>query len=247
MTAIAMNTLKDITTIVWDVDQTLYPYWGRVAESFSFFTASTAKPCINVDPKPSLDYLTDLAKQSYQEHGLTTRLIAQKYRIDEIKLYRDHHTTMMRDLIKVQWNDNVEFDKGLVDVFQKTSERDIRNIAFTHGTTEWGREIVNLRGLADYTESMYGIDEFGLRLKSKHVSLWKAFLKAAKIKKNADGDYSHVLVVEDTPANLIIPKREFNMQTGLIKTERYTAQTSDIIDAVYSSATHVGRSILTCS
>lgn len=242
-----MSTLKDITTVIWDVDQTLYPYWGKIAESFSFYTATLCKSYVRDTASPSLDSLIDIAKQSYIDHGLTTRTVAETYAIDEVKLYREHHRVMLRDIVRPQWDENVGIDRWLVDVFKKTSARKIRHIAFTHGTSEWGKEILKLRGLADFFDSVHGIDDYGLRLKNKDESLWKDFMRAAGIKKNEQGDYNHVLVVEDTPSNLIIPKKHLNMQTALIKTARHTARTPDIIDAVYCSATHVGTSILTCS
>lgn len=241
-----MLDTKKIDTIIWDLDQTLYPYWGEVATSFAFYTATSAMSKIKTNIKPSMDELTDMAQQSYDDHGITTRVFHEKYNIDELSLYQDHHKRMFRDLLKPQWADNVPHDDHLIGVFNKLQSREKSSYILTNGTNEWADEITKLIGIRDTFEAVRGADDYGLNLKGQEGhQIFKEFLGEFMIKPYKPGDYSNVLLVEDSPTNMICPKQTFNMQTALVKTDRVQADdTLDVIDQVFPSAMHVGIAIL---
>lgn len=232
-----MDNQLNIQTIIWDLDQTLYSYWGGLCDAFSFYTATSAHAKIIDRPKPDIDYLVEVAKDSYAHCGLTTTFLATRYNLYELGLYRDHHDRMIRDLVKPQWDRKAGVDQRLCDYFSALSSQGITNLCLTHGTKSWGEEILKLRGLRDHMAFVDGIDSYGLWLKNKEGRLFRDFMKNAGLAFTNDNLRS-TLIVEDSPDNLRLPKF-FGMQTALLATPRVTVKDHQKpwIDRVITSPT----------
>lgn len=220
MTAMHSNS-KKIDTIIWDLDQTLYKYWDGLPESFSEYTGKSVVLLaqkhhgLTVD----VDEAVGLALRSYRECGLTTTLPAQQYGLDEVELYRHHHSALWDDYARDQWG-RAGIESDIRQNFAHLAQRNIRSVILTHGTTEWGQNVTEKMGIRTQFNAICGIDDLGLRLKSRDASLFADFMAQSGIKPVHGNDYANVMIVEDTPANLVIPKRDFNMHTVLLKTER---------------------------
>lgn len=222
-----MKTTK-VDTIIWDMDQTLYKYWDGVPEAFSEYTGKSACALANHyhGQTVNLNEAIGLALQSYKQHGLTTTLPALEYGLDEVELYRHHHSLLFDDYMNVHWH-RAAIENDINQSFEWFTDNGIRSVVLTHGTCEWGDSVTKKIGIRHHFSHVCGIDSFALRLKSKDKSVFEDFMHVCGIKPVKDHDYSNVIFVEDTPANLVIPKRDFNMRTVLLKTDRVNAKTAD--------------------
>lgn len=220
-----MLKVDKIDTIIWDLDQTLYKYWDGVPEAFSEYTGRSSSILArhHYMRDVNINEAVGLALQSYKDHGLTTTLPACRYDLDEVELYRHHHRLLIDEYVAPNWH-RAGIEDDIKESFNALAAHGIRSLVLTHGTCEWGDAIATRLGIRDHFCQVRGIDSLRLKLKWRDKCLFDEFLDSCAVTPVSTGDYSNVLVVEDTPANLTIPKQAFNMQTALIRTDRVQPQ-----------------------
>jgi len=195
--------LEKIDIVIDDLDNCLFPYPKNYAERFSMETARAAKLmakcqihkgsederlvallCANED-----DLIED-AKQSYADHGFTTRVFANEYGLNEVELYQGHHYLICRDVVKPTFN---RFAKPrLQQGVQLLFDAGLRQFVFTNGTQFYAEDVTQQLGLKNYYNMHFGIDSYNdydaprsgkIILLPKHVrQAWQDFIQHANIR-----------------------------------------------------------------
>jgi phosphoglycolate phosphatase-like HAD superfamily hydrolase len=205
-----MVNFSGIKMIIWDMDQTLYPYW----EDFADYCHEATAHCALEEGVPlTKDDAITLSKISYKERGVTTRLFNEQYGLDEVELFRAHHRRMIDRLIDPNWCDKIKPNPELKELMAQAQAQGVRQVILTNGAQCWAQHIAELLEIDEYMDVIMGADDFALRQKGREGILpFMAVLGAANFK----GFYDEVLVVEDSLKNMMAPK-EYEMKTAWVQ------------------------------
>jgi len=237
--------LYNSSTIIFDVDNTLFPYPEGYDRQFSVATARAVKAIAGQKLKPDgdqrlvhlvcadEDQLTEEAVQSYREHGSTVEVFARRYGLNREDLYQAHHYLMYRDVVKPTFARyaNPRLQQGLANLRQVGMDLH----GFTDGTEFYCIEVVKALGLKNYFSHLSGTDSHRERhyaFKSKRVA-WLDYLAAKKIPSETgyvigetnkamtveDAQWPHVVIVDDSPEKLRAAKH-YGLKTILKTTDR---------------------------
>ena len=225
--------LKDLRVIIIDIDHVIHHYDAEYARQFS---VATAKSFLELHPELAawydFDGLVEKAIQSYQKTGRTTAWFADRFKIDEMKLYRHHHDAMCEEggYIAQQFkNGKIKADPELPNLLQQLKDIGVKIIFVTNGTQRYGEMVLGDRGhgIAHLADGIYGIDS----VDNKHMNdkrngafITDILAKIGELKlfKNAIGaeledfNHNHIGMIDDTNRNLRAPRLRFNMYTTLM-------------------------------
>lgn len=234
-----MVNFSDINMIIWDMDQTLYPYW----EDFADYCHEATAHCAVQEGVPLTKQDADiLSRISYKERGVTTRLFNEQYGLDEIKLFRGHHQRMIDRLIDPNWCHKIQPNSELVALMKRAQDKGIRQVILTNGAQIWAQHIAELLGIDGFMDVIMGADNFGLRQKGRDGILpFMAVLDAARY----TGQYDDVLVVEDSLKNMVDPK-DYGMKTAWVQwshPEYHKWDKPDYVDAIFEMPNDVLKRI----
>lgn len=235
-----MSDFSNIKMIIWDMDQTLYPYWEDLTDYCHEATAHCALERGAPLSKPDADMLSRI---SYRERGTTTKLFNEQFGIDEIELFRDHHQRMIDRLIDPQWGDHMQPNPELVQLMREAKEAGVRQLILTNGARVWAQHIAELLDIDQFMDVILGADDFSLRQKGRDGIL--PFMSALA-KAQYDGVYDQVMVVEDSLKNLIAPKG-YGMSTAWVQWSHpeYDGVTKpDYVDMIFERPNDVLKKIL---
>ena len=234
-----MINFSDTQIIIWDMDQTLYPYW----EDFADYCHEATAHCALQEGIPLRKEEADMiSRLSYQTRGVTTRLFNEQYGLDEVKLFKDHHQRMIDRLIDPNWCDKIRPNPELVSLMKKANEEGIRQVILTNGAQCWAQHIAELLDIAHFMSTIMGADDFGLRQKGRDGIL--PFL-AVLSKAGFTGGYDKVLVVEDSLKNMVAPK-EHKMKTAWVQwshPEYHKWQKPEYVDHVFERPNDVLKKV----
>jgi len=223
-----MTNFSQIKMIIWDMDQTLYPYW----EDFADYCHEATAHCALAEKIPLTKTDADtLSRISYQMRGVTTRLFNEHYNLDEIKLFQAHHQRMIERLIEPNWRDKIQANPDLVALMAEAQNAGVRQVILTNGSRGWAQHIAKLQNIEQFMDVIMGADDFDLRQKGKDGIL--PFM-AVLGKADYAGVYDEVLVVEDSLGNMMAPK-EYGMKTAWVQwghPEYHKWDKPDYVDAV---------------
>lgn len=204
--------------IILDLDQVVYRYWPGVVENFSHYTGVSASAMLEEKGiNFPLETAVGHALESYRTKGRTTAF-GPALGLDETELYRDHHARMFREFLEPAWGAEQPADPAVPGLMSVLCGRGVRFGVLTHGSTQWGEDVLKLAGIRHLVEHVRGIDDYGLRSKAIHPDLYADFMKDWGLDATRHGPQT--MMVDDTPANLRFPKQSFGMMTTLAQTER---------------------------
>lgn len=234
-----MVNFSRVKMIIWDMDQTLYPYW----EDFADYCHEATAHCALEKGVPLTKKDADtLSRISYRERGVTTKLFNEQYGLDEIKLFQDHHQRMIDRLIDPNWCDKIVPNPELKALMEEAHAKGIRQVILTNGARIWAQHIAELLEIDGLMEVIMGADDFGLRQKGKDGILpFMAVLGAAGF----NGSYDEVLVVEDSLKNMVDPKA-YSMHTAWVQwshPEYHKWQKPEYVDAIFEKPNDVLKRI----
>lgn len=204
-----MQKIGKARFIIWDMDQTLYPYWQDLA---AHFHEATAQCAIEAGAKISKEKAIELSQISYRERGVTTKLFNEHYGIDEVELFRAHHRRMLSRFMEPNWADKVPPNPELERLMMQATIHGAEHLLLTNGSREWAEELADKIGIRKQFRLIMGADDVGLRQKGQNLVPYLAILGRA----HYFGDYTDVMVVEDTLKNLVQPK-EIGMTTAWVQ------------------------------
>lgn len=211
-----MKPLGRVRYIIWDMDQTLYPYWDDFADYCYEATAHCALEAGAPLTKAEAD---ELARISYKERGVTTRLFYEQYGIDEVKLFQDHHKRMIDRLIEPNWESKIPENPELAEMLFQSRVRGVRHILLTNGSREWAQTLADKIGISQHFRLISGADDHKLRQKGRSIVPILSVLGRV----GYFGDYSDVLIVEDSLANMKEPK-EYGMINAWVQWDNPQAE-----------------------
>ncbi len=213
-----MTASRDIRYIILDLDQVVYRYWPGVVENFSHYTGAAASAMLEAKGiNFPLETAVGHALESYRTKGRTTAF-GPALGLDEIELYRDHHARMFREFLEPAWGAEQPADPAVPGLMSVLRGRGVRFGVLTHGSTQWGEDVLKLAGIRHHVEIVRGIDEYGLRSKAVDPDLYADFMKDWGLDPARHGPQT--MMVDDTPANLRFPKQVFGMATTFVQTDR---------------------------
>ncbi len=204
-----MRDFKKVRFIIWDMDQTLYPYWEDLGNHCYEATAHCALEAGVPLTKAEAD---ELARLSYRERGVTTRLFQEQFGVDEAALFRAHHRRMLDNFMDPNWAAKVPENPELAHLMMQARTEGAIHLLLTNGSREWAEELAKKIGIHQYFQIIMGADDVGLRQKGQNLVPYLAVLGRA----HYFGDYKDVMVVEDSLKNLVQPK-EINMHTAWVQ------------------------------
>jgi len=220
----------------YDIDKTLWDADDEYPSKFSRYTAICAQKISQEAKDRDLKDLTNLAKNSYENHGDTTVTFQRAFGLNARKLYIDHHDCINDELLPQFHDSYLRPDATLGLSINALRKQNIVTHAFTNGTENYGKYIAYHRGLAGCFSSVSGVDSFNnshLTFKNSRKTVVDWVTHAGIVSRNgylytpnsgmrevADWDYKNLVFFDDTPLVLEVLKGEFNAQTVLIESDR---------------------------
>jgi FMN phosphatase YigB (HAD superfamily) len=246
--------------IILDIDQVLFKYWPGYVDQFYIQTMHTAWEMMTDEQRASFDSIEqaeqeiiELSKLSYQRTDSATDLVAQRFGLDNMELYRRSH----RELV-----DHVRINRHLVDhdphvsiALAKLKQQGYKIYALTNGSEDYGRGLLNVLGIDRYIDDAAGADSFHpkqLRFK-KYSSTWVDVFEKFEIPSTSgylsrsgemrtcdDSDYGHVLVADDRDDNIVGATKYFNVHGLWVDTGQNAIDPKNVMH-IRSRTNSIGR------
>lgn len=209
--------LENISSIIWDLDNTLYPETDLLHQAFD---DAIARAAILSGAAVSMDDAIRLSKQSYIDHAYGGRVFIEQYGVDPQLLHFNIHPLVNETIISA-------YD-GLPGLFDAIA---IPHALVTHGSREWALRVLNHIGLRDRfpDHTVHALEDFAFE--KKHVSRRPFEQALAAICHTA----SLSMMVEDQARNLVLP-REMGMVTVLVTHGRSLDEVPSHVDLVIDNA-----------
>ena len=240
MLCYGMTDFSNIKVIIWDMDQTLYPYWDDLA---AYCHEATGFCALEMGVPLSQSEAEKLSRLSYAQRGLTTRLFKEQYGVDEIELFRVHHERMLDRLIEPSWQNHFVENPELAQLIKKGKDQGIRHVILTNGSRGWAEKLAEHVGIHDDMDVIMGADDINLRQKGTDGIV--PFLSVLG-KLGFQGSYEEVLVVEDSLKNMVDPNI-YGMRTAWVRwghPQNQAMSKPDYVDAVFDRPNDVIQSVL---
>ncbi len=218
------KAFSDLKGILWDLDNTLYPFNDAFTDHFNRMTARAA---VELGADLSVEEAFQHAVKSMHEHSFSSRVFIERYGINRLALHQLVHEYADENMI--------EPTAGLVAVMPHLP---LTHAVVTHGAHVWACKAVKRLGLADWFphERLHALENFDFQHKSG---------SRVPFEKGLDSlghESSCVLMVEDTIHNLKIP-HQMGLTTVLITQGRTVNDLPGYVDFVCRDAvellTHV--------
>jgi FMN phosphatase YigB (HAD superfamily) len=188
---------KKVAHIIYDLDNCLFPYPEGYAEEFSVQTAKSAiklaheKILTGGDDAKLLsllemdfDDVVEIAKQSYADHRCTTAIFERDYRLHGIRLYQDHHTGIVNEIVTPTFQRLARH--GLRQAMVMLHNIGIQQHLFTNGTQDYAKAVTDKLGTLDCFKTIVGIDSYddighpsGAPEKTGKIILFQKYIRAA--------------------------------------------------------------------
>ncbi len=169
---------------IFDLDETLYPPEAGLLAQIDARMVAHIAAALGV-ARAEADRLR---RHYWQRHGITLTGLVEEHGIDAADFLDDVHAV---DLSRV------ERDPALAAAIGRLPGR---KIVHTNGARAYARRVLRARGLDGAFEAVYGIEDKGLVAKPAPAS-YAVVIAASGIEPRT------ALMIEDTAANLVEPKR----------------------------------------
>lgn len=162
---------KKMEHVIYDLDNCLFPYPEGYAEEFSVQTAKSAiklarkKILTGGDDNKLLELLemdfndlVAMAKKSYADYGCTTKIFEKKYNLHAVKLYQDHHRTIIHDIITPTFQKFARH--GLRQGMVMLHNLGVKQHLYTNATEEYAIATTTKLGVKNCLDTHVGIDSY---------------------------------------------------------------------------------------
>lgn len=209
-----MLRIENIEGVIWDMDGVLHPY-HPFAQSLEHY-AMAAVRAFNV--VASRDYgiypcvALGIARQSFEDHGLSTKQFTDDYGLDPLEMHLEFHRQMELDKLVHRHDD-------LPAAFERMSH--LKHVILSQGSREWVERCIETNGLRKFFNdaSIVAFEDGLEKDENDKVVLAKKSLSELphRLAIKASGLHPEKLVlVEDMAKNLIIA-RNMGMQTVFVE------------------------------
>lgn len=214
-------TFANTKTIFWDLDNTLYRNTHAIEEEFNHAIARVMIEMFNLPY--SMENALEKARQSFEETGFSGSYFTSNYDLDLAKMrigFFEHMTT-----------ETLAPDRAL-NALLAESRKTTSNVIITHSVANWSKAVLEKIALRDYFPDHLVLhpEDHNMALKHAHTDLFDAALLIN------DNQPHETIIVEDVPANLVIPK-QMGMKTVLIHHGRHQDKDFDHVDHRYDTVT----------
>lgn len=186
-----------ISALLWDIDNTWYPYPDGFEEECH---ARSARIAVELMPDLSYEEALEIARRSYELHRNDREIFVREHGVDAATFSEKAHFNIDTSCIK--------FCEETAAAMQQS---DLLHGVLTAATKAWAQKILGLLGVLEHfiEDHILGTHEVNHHAKHESEVPFRAALEAM-------GKEPHeVAMVEDTPQNLIHPKA-MGMHTILI-------------------------------
>ena len=180
---------RDITTWVFDLDNTLYSPEVRLFDQIEKRMTNYVMRTLRV----SRDRADFLRRHYWEAHGTTLAGLMSEHQIDPEPYLVDVHDISF---------DALKPDPVLIAALSRLPGR---RIVYTNGSAPYARNVLSARGLQDTFDAVYGVEDAGFRPKPDQRAFETVFAKDGLAPQSA-------AMFEDEARNLIAP-HAMGMQT----------------------------------
>lgn len=178
-------TLSAVKTIIWDLDNTLYPYTEQQIEHWHAATLQAARDLgVSISNEAGMQ----MARESYNKHNYSSKTFVDTYNLCPQEMHRNMFPHTDETLLPV-----CELTQN---AFQDVQHCD--HVILTHASRNWAERVLKHLGLRDFFKDdlIFGLEDYGYE--EKHHSN-KGIIGAL----DATGtDPEHALFAEDSLQNL---------------------------------------------
>ncbi len=176
------SAFSHVRTWVFDLDNTLYPPEARLFDQIEVKMTNWVAETLNVS-KPEADRLR---KHYWQVYGTTLAGLMEEHGADPRPYLVDVHEISL---------DHLEVDSALVQAIHALPGR---RIVYTNGSEPYARRVLDVRGLGEAFDAVYGVEHANFRPKPERQAFEIVFKKDGLNSKTA-------AMFEDDPRNLAAP------------------------------------------
>jgi FMN phosphatase YigB (HAD superfamily) len=134
---------------------------------------------------------------------VTSRLFNERYGLDDVELFQRHHRRMLDRLIEPNWEKKIPPNPELASYLKQSEMHGAVHVLLTNGSREWADSLAGRIGIRDCFRVISGADDHKLRQKGQSMVPYFSVLGRA----GYFGDFSDVLVIEDSLKNMEEPKQ----------------------------------------
>ncbi len=179
------TALRDIKTIIWDLDNTLYPY---TEEQIEHWHEATVRAAIDLGAPITLEAGLHQARQSFAEHNYSSKIFVDTYGLCPRKMHAGLHPYSNEKILPVCMLTQESFE----------ALPNVRHVVLTHAHRNWAERVLRHLGLRDFFEDdlIMGLEDYGYE--EKHASNRGILQSLDQTGCNPE----HALFAEDTLRNL---------------------------------------------
>lgn len=173
---------SDVTTWVFDLDNTLYPPHMRLFDQIEVRMTAYVMEALSVD-RARADHLRE---HYWHTHGTTLAGLMREHDVDPTPYLTDVHDIDFTVLSP---------DYNLRDAIKALPNR---KIVYTNGCAPYAENVLKARGLSDVFDAVYGVEHANFHPKPDSAAFETVFTRDGVLTKTA-------AMFEDDPRNLTVP------------------------------------------
>jgi putative hydrolase of the HAD superfamily len=209
-----------ITTVLFDLDNTLYPASSGMMQSVDRRITEYVQQLLHLSPEEAWE----LRHRYFTEYGTTLHGLQRNHNVDA-----DHYLAYVHDLaFDALLSSDAELDHLLSLVRAE-------KVVFTNSPGDYAQRVLRILGIERHFSDMFDIRRMGL-VPKPHPSTYQLVLRSLGVSG------SEMVFVEDTPKNLV-PARALGMTTILLA-EHPEAVEPDVADYVVPDVLEAVRVVL---
>jgi FMN phosphatase YigB (HAD superfamily) len=190
--------MEQIKSIIWDLDNTLYPYEPHHVE---FWHEATVRSAITLGAPVCMDQGMDIARRSYEMHNYSSKSFVEEFGLCQKQLHEGIFPHAREDMLPVCSKTQKAFE----------AHPSITHAILTHANKDWACRALNHLGLARFfnDDHILGLAEYDYQ--EKNMSSYGVERALEKLGTNA----AQSLFVEDSLCNLEKAKKT-GIQTAYV-------------------------------
>jgi putative hydrolase of the HAD superfamily len=216
---------RDISGVLWDLDNTLYRLDTMIEHAFNH---AVARAALSLGVALPLDEAVTMAHQSYVDHGFSGYRFLQDYGLNRLDLHHRFHEYIDETVIAKNHETRDLFASVQTD-----------HALITHGSRVWALKVLEHLELQPWFPDprVFAYENYDFESKAKSRKPFEMALSS--INKNPEA----VVMVEDTLDNLRIP-HEMGMTTIFLHHGRDPGELPDFVDHTMQTAQDVLINVL---
>lgn len=209
-----MTGSKSIKAIIWDLDNTLYPFNDDFMQACNIGAAKAAQ---EMGADIEFNEARRIAAEGFKKYGVGYQVFVEQFGFDA-------HEFQTRHLANIDISDIVSCDI-LPNVIRNIP---VKHAVLTHGSKSWSDRILTKLGIRDvFGNNLFGQEDVNYNKKNDGPEPFEIVLSALGLEPH------ETVMAEDSPQNLVYAKK-LGMTTVLIT--QGSDKTSEYADYTYEKA-----------